>query len=265
MKTSIVVHPKYNFLKEYIEQIPNQFDDLQNVLYNQRNVIKSDEVLGTKLVIKSYRRIYLPNRIRYSFFYPSKAERAYSYGLQLLSKGFTTPHPIAYIERSKFGLLTKSYFISEYTDYQPLFSVQPDHENELIKELAKYTFNLHRSGIYHIDYSSGNILFKRSQGHFEFSLIDNNRMKFGNFGYSDRLKNFLRLKLSNVQLIEIAQEYARLEKRDEMKTIERLFRYVRLHREKNSIKKLTKAKLQKVIQFWDSLKSQHVTIDKRRV
>ena len=263
MKTSIVVHPKYNFLKEYIEQIPDRFNRLQDVLYNQRNIIKVDEVSEVKLVIKSYRRIYLPNKIRYSFFYPSKAERAYSYGLELLKKGFTTPHPIAFIERFEYGLLTQSYFISEYSDYRPLSQIQSGDENVLMKELAKYTFDLHHNGIYHIDYSNGNILFKKSNGHFEFSLIDNNRMKFGKFGYTNRLKNFRRLGLSNAQLIQIAEEYSRLEKSNEIETIERLFRYVRRHREKNSAKKWVKQKIQKVIQFWDSCKSQNVSVDKK--
>ncbi len=255
MKVSIVVHPKYSFLKEYIEQIPDRFNDLKEVLYNQRNVIKVDAVSQVKLVIKSYRRIYLPNRIRYSFFYPSKAERAYSYGLELLSRSFTTPHPIAFIECFEYGLLTQSYFISEYSDYKPLSQSQPADEKVLTKDLAKYTFRLHHSGIYHIDYSSGNILFKKSDGHFEFALIDNNRMKFGKFGYTNRLKNFRRLGLSNGQLIQIAEEYSRLEKSDEIETIERLFHYVRLHREKNSAKKWAKQKMQKVIQFWAFLKT----------
>ena len=262
-KTSIVVHPKYNFLKEYIEQIPDRFKGLQDILYNQRNVIKADEVSQVKLVIKSYRRIYLPNRIRYSFFYPSKAERAYSYGLELLNKGFKTPHPIAFMECFEYGLLTQSYFISEYSDYKPLSHIQSGDENVLMKELAKFTFDLHQSGIYHIDYSNGNILFKKSNGHFEFALIDNNRMKFGKFGYTNRLKNFRRLGLSNVQLIQIAEEYSRLEKSDEIETIERLFRYVRLHRKKNSAKKWAKQKMQKVIQFWDSCKNHTVSIDKK--
>jgi len=249
MKTSIVIHPKYNFLKEYIEQIPQTFDGLKEVLYNPRNVIKADEVSKIRLVIKSYRRIYLPNRIRYSFFYPSKAERAYLYGLELLSKGFITPHPIGFIERFEHGVLTESYFISEYSDYKPLAQIQPEDEKVVMKELAKYTFELHSKGIYHLDYSKGNILFKKHNGLFEFALIDNNRMKFGKFGYSYRLKNFRQLGLSNVQLIEIAEEYSRLEKSDELETIERLFRYVRIHRAKDSTKKWAKQKLQKVIQF----------------
>ena len=126
MKTSITIHPKFNFLKDYIEQVPQTFESLSSVLYRDRNLIKTDEVSNVKVVIKSYGRIYLTNRIRYSFFYPSKAERAYRNGLRLLEEGFLTPEPIAFIERSKGGLLTQSYFISLYTDFTPLASIISD-------------------------------------------------------------------------------------------------------------------------------------------
>src|SRR5687768_3476705 len=131
MRTSITIHPKYNFLKEYIEQIPLTFESLPNVLYRDRNVIKTDEVSNVKLVIKSYGRIYLTNRIRYSFFYPSKAERAYSNGLRLLDEGFQTPAPVAFIECSKGGLITQSYFISLYTDFKPLATIISENPDGL--------------------------------------------------------------------------------------------------------------------------------------
>lgn len=236
MNTIITIHPKFKFLEEYIERIPLQFDDMPQVLYRDRNVIKTDEVSNIKLVIKSYHRIYLPNRIRYSFFHPSKARRAYFHGLHLLEKGFMTPEPIAFIECFANGLLARSYFISLHSDFAPLSSVLPDDRDLMIKDLVRFTYQLHQHGIYHMDYSVGNILFKKNQEHYQFSLVDNNRMKFGKFTYSDRLKNFRRLGLSNVQLINVAEEYSSLERSNEIETIERLFHYVRKHRERNVLK-----------------------------
>jgi tRNA A-37 threonylcarbamoyl transferase component Bud32 len=241
MQTSITLHPKFDFLKEYIEQIPQKFDELPDVLYQDRNMVKADEVSNVKLVIKSYHRIYLTNRLRYTFFYPSKAERAYRYGLKLLEHGFQTPHPIAYIECYKNKILARSYFISLYSDFKPLSTILLSDDKDLvIKELTHFTYQLHQKGVYHRDFSNGNILCKKEKDHFQFALIDNNRMKFGKFSYSRRLKNFLRLGLTNAQLITIAEEYSRLAKNNEIKTIERLFHYIRKHRERNSLKKQAK-------------------------
>ena len=248
MKTVIVVHPDYSFLKEYTEQIPTHFGGLSEVLYHDRNIIKADEVGTNKLVIKSYGRVYLTNKIRYSFFYPSKAERAYLYGLKLMEKGFHTPQPVAYVECYEDGLLINSYFISEFTDFLPLSSVIKSGDDLLIKELTQFTHHLHSQGIYHMDFSRGNILCKKENGQYKFALIDNNRMRFGKFSYSLRLKNFQRLGLSDVQLVTVAREYSRLENANERKTIEELFQIVRKHEKKHVLKKSAKRFVSKFVQ-----------------
>jgi len=240
MKNSVVIHPEYRFLKDYIESIPTRFESLTKILYKDRNVIKMDETNGLKLVIKSYGRIFLTNRIRYSFFHPSKAERAYTYGTKLLEKGFKTPQPVAYIEEFDNGLLSNSYFISLYTDSLPLSKVMPTDEMEITKALTAYTYDLHQSGIYHMDYSRGNILCKKMDDGYQFSLIDNNRMRFGRFSFSDRLKNFRRLGLSKRQLVTVAREYARLDNKNERDTTQALMAYVAEHEERHIMKKRAK-------------------------
>ena len=240
MRVSVVIHPEYRFLQDYIESIPTRFELLTKILYKDRNVIKLDETNGLKLVIKSYGRIYLTNRIRYSYFHASKAERAFTYGTKLLEKGFKTPQPVAYIEEFDNGLLRNSYFVSLYTDFQPLSKMMPTDEMEITKALAAYTFDLHKSGIYHMDYSRGNILCKKGEDGYQFSLIDNNRMRFGQFSFKDRLKNFRRLGLSKRQLVTVAREYARLENRNERETTETLMAYVAEHEERHIMKKRAK-------------------------
>jgi len=240
MKTSITIHPKFNYLKDYVEQVPKTFESLSSVLYRDRNLIKTDEVSNVKVVIKSYGRAYLTNRIRYSFFYPSKAERAYRNGIRLLEEGFLTPEPIAYIERSKGGLLTQSYFVSLYTDFTPLATIISDGQEDLIKDLVGFAYQLHRRGIYHMDFSSGNILYKKQNDRFQFSLVDNNRMQFKKFNFSKGLTTFKRLGLTNEQLTILAKEYARLEKADESKTIEKMFDIVRKHQNRDRLRKQAK-------------------------
>jgi hypothetical protein len=240
MRTSITIHPKFNFLRSYLEALPLTFESIPDVLYRDRNVIKTDEVSDLKLVIKSYGRIYLTNRIRYSFFYPSKAERAYRNGLRLLEEGFLTPEPVAFIECFEGGLLTQSYFISLYTDFKPLGSVLSDEQDVLIKDLVGFAHRLHQHGIYHLDFSNGNILVKKQNGHFQFSLVDNNRMKFKKFDYSTGLKTFKRLGLTNLQWTQLAEEYSRLEKSNVAKTVEQLFNIMRRHQQRNFLKKQAK-------------------------
>jgi hypothetical protein len=240
MKTSIVLNPKYQFLKEYIEKIPASFESLSDILYHDRNIIKSDRVGDLKLVVKSYGRIYLTNRIRYSFFHPSKAKRAYDNGIKLLQKGFLTPDPVAYIERFEFGLLKQSYFICLFTDFDKLSVYLENGDDVLMRDLAAFTFKLHKSGVYHNDYSNGNILCTKRYDHYLFSLIDNNRMKFGNFSYSRRLKNFRLLGLSQEQLAIVAREYARLEQRDENEAVDFVINSVRRHTERRRLRKQAK-------------------------
>jgi hypothetical protein len=240
MRTAVTINPKYNFLSTYIKNIPNRFESLTKILYKDRNVIKSDQVSNVKLVIKSYHRIYLPNRIRYSFFHPSKAKRAYNNGFKLVERGFSTPDPIAFIECFEYGLLKRSYFICLESDFTKLSSHLAVEDDQLMKDLAAFTFRLHNSGVYHMDYSNGNILCKKENGHYLFSLVDNNRMKFGKFAYFRRLKNFRLLGLSQHQLTIVAREYARLENRNENEAIERVLRSERQHSERRRLRKRVK-------------------------
>ena len=129
------------------------------------------------------------------------------------SEGFLTPEPIAFIECSKGGLLAQSYFISLtqrlYSAWHPLSS---DGQDGLIKDLVGFAHQLHRRGIYHMDFSNGNILCKKQNDHFQFSLVDNNRMQFKKFNYSKALETFKRLGLTTEQLTDVAKEYCQVGK-----------------------------------------------------
>lgn len=214
----IVVNPDFENLRSYVESLPENFDSRGEILEARRNIIRIDSPMGTKLVIKSFRRIYLANRIRYSYFFPSKAKRAYEYAMMLIKNGFNTPAPIGYIEVWRLGLISDSYFICEFTDFQPLSTLADaplESNRELITEFAAFTSQLHQRQLYHVDYSLGNILFKRINGRYEFSLIDNNRMIFGPVTFNKGIKNLVRLGLPMDQLIFIIKKYANMMNWDE--------------------------------------------------
>ena len=228
----IIIDPKFEFLRKYISDIPNTFDSNGSVLENKRNVIRETEVHGLKLVIKSFRRIYLPNRIRYSFFYPSKAQRAFDYAKILLKKGIRTPQPIGYIEVKRYGLIHESFFISDSIDFTPLQvgrEEKPVMTPEFMIELARFTYKLHQSNIYHVDYSLGNILFKKIDGAWQFALVDNNRMTFGPVSFHKGIRALVKLTLPVEFLTWIGKEYARLRKVNEIIAVAALFQYKRRH------------------------------------
>lgn len=209
----VVVNPQYQNLQAYIEAIPKTFDSLGSLLYNKRNVIREDTVDGVRMVIKSFKQIYLPNRIRYTYWHASKAARAYTNATTLIKNGFNTPAPIAYIEVFENRLLSAMYFVCEHTPLQSLQvidSFTPEETEKALKDFTRFTYQLHQKKIYHIDYNITNILFEKSEAGYTFSLIDNNRMGFGTVGFIKGLKNFRLLKITPEQRTIIGEEYARL-------------------------------------------------------
>jgi len=226
----IVLNPRFEHLRKYVEEIPTQMELRGSLLESGRNLIKHDHVAGVHLVIKSYRRIYFPNKVRYSYFYPSKAQRAYDYAQKLIGNGFNTPMPIAYLEVRKNTLIQASYFVCEYTSLTTLTSVVQQKvipPPQLMLELARFTYELHQKHIYHIDYSVGNILYSESDGRIDFALIDNNRMDFGPVSFKKGIKNLVRLGLPVSQITQLAEAYTNLRGENVFVGLACFFRYKR--------------------------------------
>jgi len=246
----VVINPAYEHLRNYVESIPENFDSLGKLLEARRNVIREDNVQGTTIVIKSFKRIYLTNRIRYSFFYPSKAQRAFDNANLLVENGFNTPAPVAYVEDKPNGLIRESFFVSEYIDFKPLEGIFRPFEKgvivplnttlDLVLQLARYTFDLHKKDIFHSDFTLGNILYKKNNDQYEFALVDNNRMKFGSVSYKTGIRNLVRLLLPQEQLEAITKEYARLWNEDGAAAYERLLYLRSREARKNILKKSLK-------------------------
>ena len=110
---NIVINPDYSKLSLFIEQLPSDFSNGGDMIYEARNQIKKFRVQDIDVVVKRYKVPICINRIIYAFFRPSKAKRAYDYAMFLLSKGIRTPEPIAYIEVKKGLFFYQGYFISK--------------------------------------------------------------------------------------------------------------------------------------------------------
>lgn len=179
----IIINPKYNKYTDFISNIPKIFEESGQVIYTGRNILKTIQIDNIKIVIKSFQRPNLINRIIYTFIRKSKAERSYLYSLKILSKGFITPDPIAFIETYDNNLISKSYYICiNQEDRNTVRSLMGGEDTEdyykKIEQFAKYSADLHSNGILHLDYSAGNILYKKDNNNYTFSLIDVNRLKF---------------------------------------------------------------------------------------
>ena len=207
-----LIHPDYEYLRPFIESLPTIFEQEGEVIYTGRNLIKVMQAEGLAVNVKRYRKPSLFNRIVYSFFRAPKGLRAFHYPGRLLYLGFETPHPIAYIEERSGGLIGYSYFVSVQSGYTQNFyqfgHIPVEQCRQVITEFARYTARLHEAGIYHRDYSPGNILFDKVDGVYHFSLVDINRMSFGTVGLRKGCANFARLWGQTPLFTLLADEYA---------------------------------------------------------
>lgn len=207
-----VINPAYKEkLEHFLCNIRGYFFDNHNTIHKARNELKIIAYDGIDTVVKSFKVPNLINRIVYTFFRDSKAKKSYDNALKI---GEFTPTPVGYIEFFRFGLLQESYFISEkftydFTIREPLLDKNFEDRENILRAFGHFTFLLHEKNIFHDDYSPGNILIKKHEDHYEFKIVDINRMKFFTFSRKDRAKNFAKLWAKDEDLRIIADEYTK--------------------------------------------------------
>ena len=244
IKTKLKIDEKKQEYKDFLENIKEHFATSKNSIHKARNEIKVINHKGVDLVVKSFKIPNFLNRVIYTFFRSSKAKKSYDYAIKIAS---FTPKPIGYIEFYENTLLANSYFVSEKFDYsftirEPLLDVNFSNKEKIFKAFAKFTFELHEAGIFHFDYSPGNILIKKENGNFIFKIVDINRMKFFDLELNDRLKNFSKLWAKDEDLEVIIKEYARLLQKDEKELVSRALDFSHKHKAKINFKKRLKGK-----------------------
>jgi len=235
--------------KEYtnlLKSVKEYFNSSNNTIYDGRNTLKAIEFNGKNYIVKSFKIPNIINKVAYRYFRDSKAKRSYLNSKKLLKLGISVPSPIGYIE---FGGLTlkESFYISELFEHD--FEIREvlndssfeDREN-ILEEFAKYSYNLHEKGVYHIDYSPGNVLIKKEQSGYKFAIVDLNRMNFINFNNELRFKNLSRFSTSLEDLELIAITYADIANIDKEYAKSTLLKYHNAHQDylakKKRLKKL---------------------------
>lgn len=207
---------KYKPQKRAILDILDSFEKRgENLGRGDRNVIKIFSLGNEKINVKSFKVPNLINKIVYNFFRKSKAARSFEHATYLIKHGIGTPYPIAYLEESNSLFFGKSYYISQQLEADCTFRAlieNPNYPNreQILREFTAFTHTLHENQILFKDHSPGNTLIKKNGNHFDFFLVDLNRMEFKNLSFDERIKNYSRL-TSKKEMVEImSDEYAKI-------------------------------------------------------
>ncbi len=221
---------------DLIINIKKHFANSTNVLYKGRNEIKLIEYENKKYVAKKFKSPNLINKIIYTFFRDSKAKRSFEYSEKIISltkdtiEYGATPNPIGYIDFFDGLFINESYYVCEYIDncfeIRELIDKAPyPNWQDITKEFTTFTYNLHKVGIFHQDYSPGNILIKKQKSNYCFFIVDVNRMIFKPFNVLDGFKNFNKL-WANEQMIQIiSAQYFNLLLKDKLSDMDINQRY----------------------------------------
>jgi hypothetical protein len=204
------INPRLIHTKPLIDNIESYFEQSTHTLYDKRNVIRVVNFEGDNYVVKAFKVPNFINRFAYRYLRPSKAKRSFQYSLKLGSE--LTPAPVAYIENISSFVLSKSYYISsffnyDYTIHEVLKNKQLANREAILKGFANFTFQLHEQEILHHDYSHGNILIKVTPTGNEFKIIDINRMAFRAMDIQTRLENFAKIKADDEDMEIIITHY----------------------------------------------------------
>lgn len=212
MSLTMTLHPDFQALKNDVLKSDEYFEASSHSIHKARNELRVTTLQSIEVVIKAFKIPNIINQIAYTYLRHSKAFKSYHNALRLTQLGVTTPTPIAFLEERHFTLFKRSYFLSRYTPYDftmaHIRDDQPIYKNDVLRAFARFTKELHDKGVWHEDYSAGNILVTKTQSSYHFCLVDINRMKFMPISTTLRMKNFNKLWLNEEDLQTIAKAYA---------------------------------------------------------
>lgn len=221
-KIKVVVDPNLKYLQEDIEAIPDLKYKRCHLFTRNRNIVELIEIKGEKFVLKTYKRPTYFNRIVYTFFRKTKAQRAYDYAFKLMELGIETPAPVAYIEKRDGTLFSTGYFLSRYIDWPILGDLNKDELDRkeldlLANDFIRFTINMHNKEVLPLDYNLGNIFYRKNEetGHYDFALTDINRMQFGRLPSNrEAMRSFCQMGIPVENLYDWLSLYSLAKKND---------------------------------------------------
>lgn len=172
------------------------------VIDARRNVLRLTE----DIVVKQFRTPNLLRGIWYGWFGKSKARRSYEYAKRMDG---LTPQPIAYKEVRFCGVLRESWYACKksecpYTFIDLIENPHFPHREQILRNIGHFTAELHRRGIWHKDYSQGNILFNEDGSKIE--VIDLNRIRWRRHIHGNPWKRLERIGEEGLQALKEGYE-----------------------------------------------------------
>lgn len=179
----IEINPKYEHLRSFIKSLPKVFDHSGELVYDSRNKVRIFTIEGEKIVVKRFKTPLFFQRFDYTFIRPSKARRAYIYGMRLIDLHISTPEPIAFIEVYEKGLFHQGYFISTYCGDPDMriLREEPEGHDSLMLAFVHFLISMHEKGFIHGDTNLSNFLYHEDSSAeygYQITTIDTNRSTF---------------------------------------------------------------------------------------
>lgn len=249
MKQYIIVdNPQMQQLRQLVEEIThNGVPDDAAVIYKGRNTVYALKRGDDNINIKAFHRPSLFNAFVYTLFRKSKADRSFANASRLIQLGINSPTPIGYGEERDRHRLLRSYYFSNQLASQNMrdWEQKPDCE-PLLRAFAQEIVKLHQAGVWHKDFSPGNILYTGNADEgYTFYYIDLNRMKFDVTDRAKLMSMFRAINLSHAETERIARYYAEAAGLNPDETarvaLNELDKYLAGKRRKRWLKKLLKA------------------------
>lgn len=179
------------------------------IIYDERNRLFRVRHEGVAYIVKSFRRPNAVNRVAYVSVRAGKARRSFENALRLVRMGIDTPAPAAYMEVRRGGLLAESYYICrDVAAPQVRFWDRRSDGDAVASALAADIVRLHSAGVWHKDFSPGNILVESAgEGRYRFHYIDLNRMQFGVRGRARLMSMFGRMHDDEAPVRDLGRRY----------------------------------------------------------
>lgn len=242
----IKINPDYERFRPQIEAIVRHgMPDGAEVIYRGRNTLYRLRMGDSAVIVKEFGRPNAVNAFVYTTLRRSKARRSYENAERMRVLGFESPEPIAWGETREGLKLTGSCYICA----ELRGATEMRHWEEfpfadtLLPAFATEIHRLHQAGVWHKDFSPGNILFTGDAARgYTFHYVDLNRMRFGVHSRSRLMSMFRSINLDRGETARLARLYAAAAGEDadavEREALRQLEGYFRERERKRRFKKL---------------------------
>jgi len=151
---------------------------------------------NAQVTVKQPIKMY-PHKAFLDRFKPSKAKRSWNGAVELLRRGISTAHPVAFFEQTGDKTLKQNFYICDYVKAdcsvgemfvhfakgnKEFHFADKDYAiraEDAYTQLAQYLHRMHQTGTFFRDLSGGNVLVQlQSNRQLAFSLIDTARAHF---------------------------------------------------------------------------------------